>query len=136
MAACEETREQMKKELSNYYVKDKCKFLSSKKAKNGAKNGSQYDEIFLDSGKELFEEFKNSDYSKKRKPKAIKKPIKRRKSTMVNVSLKEKSTILDVMFNTTPDPSVPPPSPRAYSHARLCLGAPVVQLRQLWPKTS
>lgn len=99
MAACEETREQMKKELSEYLATSLGNFLTSKKVKNGAKNRSQYEEIFLDSGKELFEEFKNSEYSKKRKPKAIKKPIKRRKSTMVNVSLKEKSTILDAMFN-------------------------------------
>jgi hypothetical protein len=74
MAACEETREQMEKELSEYYAKDKKEFLISKKLKNRAQNGSQYNKIFLDSGKELFEEFKNSEYSKKRKPKAIKNP--------------------------------------------------------------
>ena len=99
MAACEETREQMKKELSDYYEKDKCKFLTSKKLKNKAKNGSQYNQIFLDSGKELFEEFKNSEYSKKKKSNASKNPIKGRKSTMINVSLKDTSITLDAIFN-------------------------------------
>jgi hypothetical protein len=89
MAACEETREQMKKELSDYYVKDKYKFLSSKKAINGAKNGSQYDEIFIDSGKELFEKFKNSEYSKKKLCKKRRCPIKGRKSTLISATLKK-----------------------------------------------
>lgn len=105
MAACEETREQMKKELSDYLAEGISKFLTSKKAKNGAKTRSQYEQIFLDSGKELFEQFKNSDYSKKKKPKEIKNPIIQRKSTMVNAALKLISIILDVIFNPEFDDS-------------------------------
>tara|TARA_A100001011_G_scaffold369421_1_gene424697 strand:+ start:461 stop:1270 length:810 start_codon:yes stop_codon:yes gene_type:complete len=99
MAACEETREQMEKELSEYLAEGLGKFLRSKKPKNRAKNRSQYEQIFLDSDKELFEQFKNSEYSIKKKPKEIKNPIIQRKSTIVNVALKLISIILDAMFN-------------------------------------
>ena len=105
MAACEETREQMKKELSEYLATSLGNFLKSKKATNRAKLRSQYEQIFLDSGKELFEEFKNSEYSIKMKPKEIKNPINWRKSTMLNAALKLISIILDVIFNPEFDDS-------------------------------